>query len=154
MVDHATDCNYMAQALRLAERARELAEVPVGAVVVLDGEIIGEGYNQTIHAHDPSAHAEIVALRAAATAINNHRLTNASLYVTLEPCVMCAGAILQARIARLVYAARDEKLGAAGSALNIVESPFLNHRCQVVAGVESERASELLKAFFAERRGS
>ena len=139
-------------ALALAQQAQTSAEVPVGAVVVLNNEIIGQGYNQPIGLHDPSAHAEVMAIRDAAESIRNYRLTNASLYVTLEPCIMCAGAILHARIARLVYAARDDKFGAAGSALNLLESPFLNHQCKVVAGVGADRSSELLKAFFTTRR--
>ena len=127
-------------------------EVPVGAVVVLEDEIIGQGHNQTISLRDPSAHAEMQAIRAAAAAIGNHRLSGAVLYVTLEPCIMCAGAILHARLAKLVYGARDHRFGAAGSALNLLESPFLNHRCQIVAGVEADSCGELLREFFAARR--
>lgn len=143
----------MQVALRLAQQARAAAEVPVGAVVTLHDQIIGRGYNQTIGLRDPTAHAEMLAIRQAAAAIGNHRLCHANLYVTLEPCIMCAGAILHARIARLVYAARDPHAGAAGSALNLVESPFLNHQCKVVAGVEESRCSALLKEFFAAKRG-
>lgn len=146
----------MRRALDLARQAAAdtdaAAEVPVGAVVVLDDEIIGQGHNQTISLHDPSAHAEMQAIRAAAAAIGNHRLSGAVLYVTLEPCIMCAGAILHARLAKLVYGARDHRFGAAGSALNLLESPFLNHRCQIVAGVEADRCGELLREFFAARR--
>ncbi len=146
------DRAYMQSALAQALRARDAAEVPVGAVVVLDDEIIGRAHNQPVARHDPSAHAEILAMRAAAAAIGNHRLPDASLYVTLEPCIMCAGAILHARIARLVYGARDAKFGAAGSALNLLQSPFLNHQCKVIAGVEAKHCSELLREFFAARR--
>ena len=146
------DQAYMARALALAQQARDLQEVPVGAVVVRNNTIIGQGFNQTIALRDPSAHAEILALRDAAQTVGNHRLSDASLYVTLEPCIMCAGAMLHARIARLIYGARDEKFGAAGSALNLLESPFLNHTCAITAGLEAQRAGELLKAFFAARR--
>ncbi len=146
------DRAYMQSALAQARQARDADEVPVGAVVVLDDEIIGRAHNQPVARHDPSAHAEILAIRAAATAIGNHRLPDASLYVTLEPCIMCAGAILHARIARLVYGARDAKSGAAGSALNLLQSPFLNHQCKVIAGVEAKHCGELLREFFAERR--
>lgn len=146
------DRGFMAHALEMAQLAHSAAEVPVGAVVVLDGKIIGRGFNRPIQCCDPSAHAEMLAIRAAAAAIGNYRLPGASLYVTLEPCVMCAGAIVHARIARLVYGARDPKSGAAGSALNLLESPFLNHRCKVIAGVEAKRCGQLLSAFFAARR--
>ncbi len=142
----------MENALALARQAQAAAEVPVGAVVVLDGNIIGRGYNQPISRCDPAAHAEILAIRDAARTIGNYRLTNAALYVTLEPCIMCAGAILHARIARLVFAARDPKSGAAGGALNLLESPFLNHQCKVVAGVGAEVAGEMLREFFVGRR--
>ena len=147
-----SDREYMESALALAQRAQAAGEVPVGAVVVLNGEIIGRGYNQPIGRCDPCAHAEILAIRDAAKTTRNYRLANADLYVTLEPCVMCAGAILQARIARLIFAARDEKSGAAGSALNLLEGPFLNHRCKVVAGVKAADAANLLREFFAARR--
>lgn len=142
----------MAQAMQLARQAATAGEVPVGAVVVLGDDIIGQGYNQTITLCDPSAHAEILAIRHAAKTTDNHRLVGASLYVTLEPCIMCAGAILQSRISRLVYAARDERFGAAGSALNLLESPFLNHRCKVVVGTGAQRSNQLLKEFFASKR--
>lgn len=142
----------MRTALHLAEQARDCGEVPVGAVVTVRGEIIGRGYNQTITQRDPSAHAEILALREAANALGNHRLGGAHLYVTLEPCIMCAGAILHARIARLVIGASDERFGAAGGALNLVQSPFANHKCEVVYGVEAAASSALLREFFAARR--
>lgn len=143
---------FMQRALTLAKQAGEAGEVPVGAVVVLDDEIIGEGSNRPIAKHDPSAHAEIVAIRDAADRLGNYRLAGATLYVTLEPCIMCAGAILHARIDRLVFAARDRQYGAAGSALNLVESEFLNHRAAVVAGVCEKEAGTLLSGFFENRR--
>lgn len=147
-----SDPAFMARALEEAARAEAAGEVPVGAVVVLDGEVIGQGHNRCIPDHDPSAHAEIMAIRDAAHRAGNHRLTGATLYVTLEPCIMCAGAILHARIERLVYAAPDPRFGAAGSALNLLESPFLNHRTRIVSGVMRAEASELLHSFFAGRR--
>lgn len=143
---------YMRHAIELAKRAQSADEVPVGAVVVLEGEIIGRGHNQNIGQHDPTAHAEIVALREAAQHAGNHRINGATLYVTLEPCIMCAGAMLHARIARLVYGAADEKFGAAGSALNLLESPFSNHRCRITVGVCAAECSALLSDFFAARR--
>ncbi len=146
------DAMFMAIALDEARAAERVGEVPVGAVVVHAGAVIGRGHNRAIPDHDPSAHAEIVALRAAGRALGNHRLTDATLYVTLEPCIMCAGAILHARIARLVYGAPDPRFGAAGSALNLLDSPFLNHRSEVTAGILRQEASALLDAFFAERR--
>lgn len=147
------DREMMAHALELAARARDEGEVPVGAVVARDGEILGRGYNRSIALRDPSAHAEILALRDAAARAGNHRLPGAALYATLEPCVMCAGALLHARIAHLIFAARDPKYGAAGGALDLTDAPFVNHRCKVTAGVEEARARELLAEFFAERRG-
>ena len=148
-----SDRRLMRHALALAEQARDANEVPVGAVVTLDGDIIARAHNRTIADCDPTAHAEILALRAAARAIGNHRLSGASLYVTLEPCAMCAAAIAHARIHHLIFGARDEQSGAAGSALNLLESPFLNHHCQITAGVEAARCGELLADFFAARRG-
>ena len=146
------DAGYMTLALDEARLAQKEGEVPVGAIVVFQGKVLGRGHNRCIPDHDPSAHAEIVALRAAARTMGNHRLTGATLYVTLEPCIMCAGAILHARVDRLVFAAPDPRFGAAGSALNLMDSPFLNHRCHVTAGVAREDAENLLVAFFAERR--
>lgn len=143
---------YMREALLEAETARDLGEVPVGAVVVLDHQVIGRGCNRPITDKDPSGHAEINALRDAAIRIGNYRLTGADLYVTLEPCIMCAGAILHARIARLVFGAWDEKTGAAGSRLNLLESEFLNHQTRVVTGVLEQEAGNLLKDFFISRR--
>ncbi|MGR3983838.1 MAG: tRNA adenosine(34) deaminase TadA [Gammaproteobacteria bacterium] len=147
------DRDMMAQALQLARRAQADGEVPVGAVVARGGEIIGRGRNRSIAQHDPSAHAEILALRDAAARIGNHRLCGASVYVTLEPCIMCAGALLHARVELLVFAAHDPRFGAAGGALNLLDSPFANHRCKITAGVEETRARELLAGFFAARRG-
>jgi tRNA(adenine34) deaminase len=146
------DLNAMRAALRQAERALALGEVPVGAVVVLDGVIVGAGCNQPISAHDPSAHAEIMALRDAAARIGNYRLPGATLYVTLEPCAMCAGAILHARVARVVYGARDPKTGAAGSVVDLFAEPRLNHHAEVIGGVLAADCGGLLSAFFAARR--
>lgn len=142
----------MRRALTLARHAEAAGEVPVGAVVVQDGEMIGEGWNQPIRSHDPSAHAEMVALRAAAARRKNYRLPGATLYVTLEPCAMCAGAIVHARLARVVYGATDPKAGAAGSVFQLLDSPALNHRTEVGSGVLGEESSELLRAFFQSRR--
>jgi tRNA(adenine34) deaminase len=143
---------YMRRALDLARHAEQAGEVPVGALVVLNDEVIGEGWNQPIVSHDPTAHAEIVALRAAATRMKNYRLTDTTLYVTLEPCAMCAGAIVQARIARVVYGAADLKAGAAGSVFNFLESSSLNHRAQITGGVLAVDCGQSLKAFFQARR--
>lgn len=142
----------MRRALELARHAETAGEVPVGAVVVLNGEAIGEGWNQPIVACDPSAHAEMVALRAAARQARNYRLTGATLYVTLEPCAMCAGAMVHARIARVVYGASDPRAGAAGSVFSLLDSDRLNHRAETVGGVLAEECGELLKRFFQARR--
>ena len=144
----------MEAALDQARIAEQLGEVPVGAVVVLNNRIIGRGHNRPITDHDPSAHAEIMAIRDAADALQNYRLGGATLYVTLEPCIMCAGAILHARIARVVFAARDERFGAAGSQLNLLESVFLNHQASITAGVLADQASSMLRKFFADKRRS
>ncbi|MHB1141012.1 MAG: tRNA adenosine(34) deaminase TadA [Sulfuricaulis sp.] len=146
------DERFMRRALDLARHAEQAGEVPVGALVVLNDEVIGEGWNQPIVSHDPTAHAEIVALRAAATRLKNYRLTDTTLYVTLEPCAMCAGAIVQARVARVVYGATDPKAGAAGSVFNLLKSPALNHRAQVTGGVLAEECGEMLQKFFEVRR--
>ncbi len=146
------DLIAMRAALRQAERALALGEVPVGAVVVLDGIIVGTGCNQPISAHDPSAHAEIMALRDAATRIGNYRLPGATLYVTLEPCAMCAGAIMHARVARVVFGASDPKTGAAGSVVDLFAEPRLNHHAEVIGGVLAAECGGLLSAFFAARR--
>jgi len=144
----------MQRALALARHAQAVGEVPVGAVVTLDGEVIGEGWNQPIRSHDPSAHAEMVALRAAAARLGNYRLLGATLYVTLEPCAMCAGAIVHARLARVVYGAADPKAGAAGSVFNLLASEQLNHRAQITGGVLAEDCGAILRAFFQLRRES
>ncbi|RNF31490.1 zinc-binding protein [Massilia aurea] len=142
----------MALALAQAQLAWERGEVPVGAVVVKDGEVIATGFNQPISGHDPTAHAEIVALRAAAEKLGNYRLPGCELYVTLEPCIMCSGAMMHARLARVVYAATDPKTGACGSVVNLFEEDKLNHHTAVTGGVLADQASVLLKQFFAERR--
>lgn len=142
----------MKLALEQARIAGQAGEVPVGAVVELNGKIIGSGFNQNRSVNDPSAHAEIVALREAAQAIGNYRLIGAKLYVTLEPCVMCAGAMLHARIHELIYATSDERWGAAGSVANVLQSPLLNHHCKVTSGIMNERAASLLQEFFQVRR--
>ena len=146
------DLKFMRMALDQAQAAGESGEVPVGAVVVFDGEIIGNGHNRTIADHDPSGHAEIVALRAAAASRNNHRLTGATLYVTLEPCAMCIGAIAEARLTRVVFGAYDPKAGAAGSAIDLVESRALNHRFEINGGVLEDDCARLLQDFFEARR--
>ena len=146
------DRHFMSRAIELARQAEAAGEVPVGAVIVRDGEILAEGFNRPISTHDPTAHAEMVALRAAAARIDNYRLTGTTLYVTLEPCAMCAGAMVHARVARLVYAAADPRAGAAGSVFNVVQNPALNHRLEVVSGVLAEECGSLLRDFFVARR--
>ena len=143
---------WMRRALQLAERARAQGEVPVGAVLVMDDDCIGEGWNRSISARDPSAHAEMTALRNGAAKQQNYRLPGATLYVTLEPCAMCAGAAILARIRRLVYAAADPRTGAAGSVFNILQNGRLNHRVELTGGVLEQEAASLLQAFFRERR--
>jgi len=142
----------MRAALDLARRAQERGEVPVGAVVVLDDAIVGEGFNRPIAAHDPTAHAEIVALRDGARRIRNYRLTGATLYVTIEPCQMCVGALVHARVARIVYGAREPKAGAIESAMRAHEHPSLNHRLVAVGGVLEDECREVIQGFFEERR--
>ncbi len=142
----------MRRALELARQAQAAGEVPVGAVVVRNGKIIGEGWNQPIRAVDPSAHAEMVALRAAAAQLGNYRLLDTTLYVTLEPCAMCAGAMVHARIARVVCGAADPKAGAGGSVFNLLASDRLNHRAEITSGVLGEECGELLRRFFQARR--
>ena len=148
----AGDELWMEEALRLAERSAAAEEVPVGAVIVRDGVIVGRGWNQAITACDPTAHAEIIALRDAAAHAANYRLLDCELYVTLEPCAMCAGALVQARIRRLIYGAADPKAGAAGSVLSVINHAALNHRMDMRAGVLAGRCMEILQAFFRERR--
>ena len=146
------DAGFMQDALTLAREAATMGEVPVGAVVVCDGVVAGRGYNQPIRTHDPSAHAEIMALRDAAQQLGNYRLPSCELFVTLEPCAMCAGAIMQARIARLVFAAADPKTGACGSVVNLFADVRLNFHTRVESGLLAPESSLLLKRFFAERR--
>jgi tRNA(adenine34) deaminase len=147
-----SDNDFMRRALLLAERAAEEGEVPVGALLVLDNEVIGEGWNRPIASHDPTAHAEIVALRAGASALSNYRLGPATLYATLEPCVMCMGAVLNARVARLVFGAWDAKAGACGSVIDLPREPRLARGLDVFGGVCSEEAATLLREFFESRR--
>jgi tRNA(adenine34) deaminase len=149
----ADDERFMRRALALAQHAAdEHEEVPVGAVLVTDGQIVGEGWNQSISHHDPSAHAEIRALREAGKRLGNYRFPDASLYVTLEPCVMCAGAIVHARVSRVIYAAQDPKTGAAGSVFDTLISDRHNHRVDVANGLCAAESSELLRSFFKQRR--
>jgi len=146
------DRQHMQLALALAQEAAEQGEVPVGAIVMKDGVVIGRGRNAPIGNHDPSAHAEMMALREAAQAIGNYRLVDCTLYVTLEPCAMCAGAIQHARITRLVYGASDPKTGACGSVVNLMAETKLNHHCEVSAGVLAEECGAALSDFFKQRR--
>ncbi|WP_111657386.1 tRNA adenosine(34) deaminase TadA [Isoalcanivorax indicus] len=150
--DQHTDEHWMRQALVLAARGAEVGEVPVGALVVRDGEIIGQGWNQPISGHDPTAHAEVVAMRDAATRLGNYRLTGATLYVTIEPCTMCFGALMHARIARLVYGATEPRAGTCVSQLRLPEQTFYNHRVAVTGGVLAEDSAALLRGFFAGKR--
>jgi tRNA(adenine34) deaminase len=148
----ADDRTFMRAALEQARLAQDAGEVPVGAVLVKDGEIIGRGFNAPISRHDPTAHAEILALRDAADRLGNYRLPDCVLYVTLEPCAMCVGAMLHARIARLVYGATDPKTGACGSVIDLFAEPKLNHHAGVASGVMAEECAALLREFFAARR--
>ena len=149
---NSADELWMEEALREAQRALALGEVPVGAVVVRGEEIVGRGCNQPVTENDPTAHAEIVAMRAAAREIGNYRLNDCELYVTMEPCAMCAGAITHARIKKLIYGADDPKAGAVKSVMPVLNAPGLNHRVEVVSGVLAGRAMEMVQAFFRERR--
>ena len=142
----------MEEALRCAQRAFEIDEVPVGAIVVCDGRIVGRGWNRNLTDNDPTAHAEIIALREAGRTIGNHRLGDSELFATIEPCAMCAGAMVHARIRRLVYGADDPKAGAVHSALQVVNHPSLNHRMEVKGGVLAGRSAEILQEFFRKRR--
>jgi len=148
----AIDLHFMQRAIELAQQAAAINEIPVGAVVVYQDKIIGEGFNQSISLNDPSAHAEMIAIRQAGKALNNYRLTDCTLYVTLEPCAMCAGLLVHSRIKRLVFAANDLKTGAAGSVFNLVASEKLNHQIEICTGVMAEQCSALLSAFFKRRR--
>jgi len=148
----AEDERFMRRALELAHTAERDGEVPVGAVIVLDGVVVGEGWNQPIGAHDPTAHAEIVAIRAAARQLRNYRLTGTTLYVTIEPCQMCVGAMVHARVARVVFGALEPKAGALESAMRAHEHPSLNHRMAASGGVLEAECRAVLQAFFGERR--
>lgn len=143
---------WMQRALQLAQRAEAEGEVPVGALMVREEQVIGEGWNQPISANDPTCHAEIMTLRAAASHINNYRLLNTTLYVTLEPCSMCAGAIIHSRVKRVVYGASDPKGGAAGSVFDILGTEKLNHKVEITSGILADECGELLKSFFKSRR--
>jgi tRNA(adenine34) deaminase len=146
------DAAWMEQALEQARLGAAANEVPVGALVIKDGEILGRGHNRNLLENDPTAHAEIVALRQAAARLGNHRLAGCVMVATIEPCAMCAGALVHARIARLVYGADDPKAGAAGSVLQVINHPRLNHRMEVTAGVLADRCSEILQDFFRRKR--
>jgi tRNA(adenine34) deaminase len=146
------DEDFMREAITLAQQAAQAGEVPVGAVVVHNGEIVGRGFNAPISRNDPSAHAEMMALRDAASKLNNYRLVDCELFVTLEPCLMCVGAMFHARIARVVYGAKEPKTGAAGSVLNLFTVPQLNHHARIEGGVLADECGALLSNFFAARR--
>lgn len=152
MIDRSQDLFFMRQALELAKQGAAKGEVPVGAVLVCKGEIIGRGFNQPISLHDPSAHAEVVAIRAAAEKIKNYRLIDTTLYVTLEPCSMCAGLLVHARISRLVFGAREPKAGVITSQEQFFNKPFLNHHLLIEGGVLADESTELLRDFFKMRR--
>ena len=147
-----TDEQWMRHALTLAQRAAELGEVPVGAVLVKDKQLLSEGWNQPISQADPTAHAEIVAIRSAAQKLGNYRLPDTTLYITIEPCSMCAGAIVHSRISRVVFGAAEPRAGAAGSVLNLLQNEKFNHQTQVTAGILAEECGQVLKSFFAARR--
>src|SRR6185436_11945766 len=148
----ASDETWMRRALVLAQRARDAGEVPVGAIVVLEDKVVGEGWNRPISGSDATSHAEIEAVRAACRELRNYRLTGATLYVTLEPCAMCIGAMFHARIASVVFGASDPKTGAAGSVINLFAEQKLNHHARVEGGVLAQESGELLRTFFASRR--
>lgn len=147
-----TDEYWMSRALLLADKAQAQGEIPVGAIAVIDDEVVGEGWNQSITCHDPSHHAEMQAIRQAGQKIQNYRMEDVALYVTLEPCPMCAGLLVHSRIKRLVFGAWDAKTGAAGSVMNIVASDILNHKIDVTAGVLAHQCGEKLSDFFRQRR--
>ncbi len=148
----AMDQTFMQAAIEMARQAATLGEVPVGAIVVRDGEIVGRGFNQPIGRNDPTAHAEIMALRDAGQTLGNYRLPGCELFVTLEPCAMCSGAIMHARISRVVFGARDPKTGVAGSVIDLYAEPRLNHHAQVLGGVLADECGQMLSGFFAARR--
>ena len=150
--DYDLDINMMSRVLELARTAEQEGEVPVGAVIALDNEIVGEGWNRPVASNDPTAHAEINAIRAAAARIGNYRLPGAVLYVSLEPCVMCAGAIIHARLARVVYGAADARAGAAGSVFDVLGTDRLNHKVEVTSGVLETECAAILQAFFRRKR--
>lgn len=150
--DAASHDSYMQQAIGLAEQAEQIGEVPVGALLLLDGEIVGRGFNRSIVDSDPTAHAEILALRDAGQALGTYRIPGSVLYVTLEPCAMCAGAMVHARVARCVYGAPDPKSGAAGTVTDVFNSDGMNHRVAVTGGVLAQQCGEQLRAFFRARR--
>lgn len=152
MAEQYNDDDWMQHALNLALRAQAEGEVPVGAVLVLDNQVIGEGWNRPIGHHDPTAHAEIMALRQGGQTVQNYRLLEATLYVTLEPCVMCAGAMIHSRIRRLVYGAPDVKTGAAGSLVDLLRHPGMNHQVEITSGVLADSCSSMLSDFFRQRR--
>lgn len=155
MSDSSPEMNHeywMRQALELAQEAEVLGEVPVGALLVKDNEIIGKGFNQSIRNHDPSAHAEVIALRAAGKNLQNYRLVNTTLYVTLEPCAMCAMAMVHARVETLVYATREPRTGAAGSLYQLLQHSGHNHQIEIIEGVLQRQSAEMLKRFFKARR--
>ncbi|ELX8378355.1 tRNA adenosine(34) deaminase TadA [Providencia vermicola] len=143
---------WMNRALELAKNAQDAGEIPVGALLVKDNQLVASGWNRSIESHDPTAHAEIIALQQGGKALNNYRLLDTTLYVTLEPCIMCAGALVHSRIGRLVYGAKDFKTGACGSFINLLERPGLNHYIDVTGGVLEETCSTMLSAFFKMRR--
>ena len=149
-----TDLDFMRLALAQATAAAQVGEVPVGAVIVQDGKVIATGRNAPIAEHDPTAHAEIIAVRAAAKLLGNYRLPDCSLYVTLEPCAMCSGAMLHARLKRVVFGASDAKTGAAGSVINLFDQRQLNHQTTLQGGVMADESAALLKSFFSQRRGA
>lgn len=146
------DASYMRQAMLLAENAQAIGEVPVGAIVVVDSLIIGQGYNQSITTHDPSAHAEMLAMREAAKNLQNYRLVDATLYVTLEPCPMCAGLLVHGRVKRIVFGAYDQKTGATGTVMNLVQHESLNHKIEVTGGCLQDECSAQISDFFKQRR--
>ncbi|MCF6435855.1 tRNA adenosine(34) deaminase TadA [Pseudoalteromonas sp. MMG022] len=152
MNEHEQDQYWMSQALAYADKAEQQDEIPVGAVVVKDNQLIAAGWNQSICQHDPSAHAEMLAIREAGKVLENYRLVDCTLYVTLEPCPMCAGLLVHSRLKRVVFGAKDAKTGAAGSIMNIVKEPRLNHQLEVTEGILAEQCSEKLSAFFKRRR--
>lgn len=147
-----SDAQFMDLAIAEAQKAANAGEVPVGAVVVLNGSVIGRGFNHPITAHDPTAHAEILAMREAAAHLQNYRLSGVTIYCTLEPCMMCAGAMIHARAGRLVFGTPDPKAGSAGSIYNVLTDPRLNHRVDVITGIREDECAAMLRDFFASRR--